>query len=118
MIAKLVSIVLCIGLSLGMAQAKVLHCAGTEPFWSADIDMAKSSTLIRDANRTAPVQISTKIISAAGTSSTYAFVAQGKYTSLAVLHNATCSDGMSDQKYKYSVMMLGYAKQPMIGCCR
>lgn len=100
-------------------KANTLNCGGTEPFWDAQINLDSGLVKISDpVINEKGVTIQTKISPAAGTSTEYAFVAKGKYTSLAVVDNETCSDGMSEEKYNYSVIMTGYSNQPLVGCCK
>lgn len=99
------------------AQAKVFQCVGTEPFWGAQIDTQKQVTKLSSPGDSSSV-IRTKITQAAGTGGYFAFAAQGKYVTLAVTSNESCSDGMSDERYTHSVLILGYGKTPLFGCCR
>jgi uncharacterized membrane protein len=100
------------------AQAKILYCVGTEPFWGADINLTKGLVTISDTENVKGTTVKAQITPAAGTSLDYAFVAKSKYTLLAVVGNETCSDGMSDEKYSHSVILTGYGAQPLVGCCR
>ncbi len=99
-------------------QAKVMSCGGTEPFWDATINLDNGKVTIADPFNEKGATIKTVITSAVGTSGDYAFVAKGKYTSLVVMNNSTCTDGMSDETYTHSVMMIGYKSQPWFGCCK
>jgi len=99
-------------------QAKVMNCVGTEPFWDATIDLSNGKVKITDPSNEKGVSIKTEVTPAAGTTGEFAFVAKGKYTSLVVMSNDTCSDGMSEEKYTHSVMMIGYNSQPWFGCCK
>ncbi len=99
-------------------NAKSLNCGGTEPFWDAKINLENGLVKISDPSNAKGSTIKTKISPAAGTSVEYAFVAKGKYTSLAVVSNESCNDGMSDEKYSYSVIMTGYSAEPLVGCCK
>ena len=99
------------------AQAKTLSCSGTEPFWGATIDTETGKTKIGDANHPNGTSIDTTIRAAAGATADYAFIAEGKFVTYAVVGNDTCSDGMSEQKYSHSIMVIGYSKEPFVGCC-
>ncbi|MGZ3744433.1 MAG: hypothetical protein ACXWRE_02735 [Pseudobdellovibrionaceae bacterium] len=99
-------------------HAKTLNCVGTEPFWSASINLDNGTVKISDPDSGKGISLSTKIIPAAGTSEVYAFLAKGKYTSLAVVRNENCNDGMSEEKYTHTVLMSGYKNQPYVGCCK
>lgn len=99
-------------------QAKVLSCVGTEPFWGATINLDNGVVKIDEPSIEKGIAIKTVITSAAGTAGDYAFVAKGKHTSMVVMHNTTCTDGMSEETYTHSVMMIGYKSQPWFGCCK
>lgn len=99
-------------------QAKVMSCVGTEPFWGATLNLDNGVVKIAEPSSEKGATIKTVITSAAGTSGDYAFVAKGKYTSLVVMNNQNCTDGMSEETYTHSVMLIGYKSQPWFGCCK
>lgn len=100
------------------AHAKTLSCGGTEPFWGATINLDNGVVKINEPSKEKGVAIKTIITSAAGTAGDYAFIAKGKHTAMVVIHNPTCTDGMSEETYTHSVMMIGYKSQPWFGCCK
>jgi uncharacterized membrane protein len=98
------------------AQAKVFSCTGTEPFWNAQIDMAKNTVRLASPgvkNST----VKAKVTQAAGTSENFAFVAQSKFVNISVVTDKSCNDGMSDNQYTHAAIISGYGSTPMYGCC-
>lgn len=115
---KFISLIL-ISLSSLIAQATTFKCVGTEPFWNAQINLSTGMAKISSAEMLEGSSIQTEIKQAVGTSGNYAFTAKGKYTTFAVVENSTCSDGMSEDKYTHSVLMINDVNAaPLFGCCK
>ncbi|QTR47568.1 hypothetical protein J9253_06440 [Thiothrix litoralis] len=96
----------------------VLVCTGTEPFWRIDVSDATLKVNMSDGPQyTVPVtfrQTSANnttiavIGGATGTNNTQAFMQKVD----------SCSDGMSEVKYPYSITAVLNNKQVVSGCCK
>lgn len=100
------------------AAANVLVCSGTEPFWSIEVTDTNLSVNMMDGPRySVPVtfrQTSANnatiavIAGVAGTNNTQAFMQKV----------SSCSDGMSNTNYPYSITAVLNNQQVVSGCCR
>jgi uncharacterized membrane protein len=124
-LAKVVyfSSVVAVALSLQQAFAgadTVTRCLGTEPFWNLDIGASKIkfSTFEPSAMTIAKPAVAT----ARGASASYIALYQGRLIEDSsrfmnvIIKDETCSDGMSDTIYNYSVLVLS-GKTLYSGCC-
>lgn len=98
--------------------AKIVNCSGTEPFWNATINTETGKVRIVSPDDLNGLSVNTKILATAGSTIDYAFVAQSKEILLTVTENKTCNDGMSDEIYNYSTILIGYGQSPFSGCCK
>lgn len=111
---KLTAIFMFILLSINSFAATQFDCVGTEPFWS--LKTSEKNITLKD-----PIHLdgeTLKIISrkaAAGTALDFATVIKSKYTSLSILRS-DCNDGMSDEKYEFSVIV-DKGDTVLTGCC-
>lgn len=100
------------------AAANVLVCSGTEPFWRIDVSDANLSVKMMDGPQyNVPVtfrQTSANnttiavIAGVAGTNNTQAFMQKVD----------SCSDGISDTNYPYSVTAVLNNQRVVSGCCQ
>ncbi|OQX15062.1 MAG: hypothetical protein BWK73_07730 [Thiothrix lacustris] len=100
------------------AAGNVLVCSGTEPFWSIEVTDANLNVNMMDGPRySVPVtfrQTSANnatiavIAGVAGTNNTQAFMQKVD----------SCSDGMSDANYPYSITAVLNNQRVLSGCCR
>ena len=99
--------------------AFAFECVGTEPFWSANLDMKRNllSLNLNPMNEKSKATVRVVIENAQGTGGNYAFAVKAKYVTAAITSNATCEDGMSGETYTHSVLLLGNGK-PLFGCCK
>ncbi len=111
-------IFLLVAVSFQSLQAKSLSCLGTEPFWNAKINLDIQVTQISVARDNAEVKIPTKITPIPGAGLDVGFIAQGSKISLIVTKDESCSDGMSEVPYGYSVVMKSYSTEDYVGCCK
>lgn len=109
-----------------IASADNFSCSGTEPFWS--LETTGTTVTFSDIESTKPTKFKDVTIKdAAGTTSgvvQHYFGSTGLMTYLnafivdqEAMTGSTCSDGMSDTKYPYSVY-LTVDKQVLTGCCK
>lgn len=94
-----------------------LQCGGTEPFWSADFGAGTISfDMMGGSKSSAPVEWA---VPARGRPADYILgFAAGPFTG--VLMKQTCSDGMSDNTYPWSVVLINRSSDgPKVveGCC-
>jgi uncharacterized membrane protein len=104
--------------------AFALTCTGTEPFWSLDI--GKGAFTFSEAGGPAKTLETVAPISAANRSADLVRVYQtrvlakgGKAMTIVVraAENNSCSDGMSDNKYPLSAVIIR-GQSVIEGCCR
>jgi uncharacterized membrane protein len=100
------------------AASNILVCSGTEPFWGIEVTDTHLSVNMMDGPRySVPVtfrQTSANnatiavIAGVAGTNNTQAFMQKVE----------SCSDGMSDTNYPYSITAVLNNQRVLSGCCR
>ena len=94
-----------------------LTCAGTEPFWALEIVQGQSAVLKRPGEADLPLAAAT----AQPASNRFEpFLVDLGASHAAILHRETCSDGMSDQLFGLSALLLDLAaggKTLFTGCC-
>lgn len=100
------------------AASNILVCSGTEPFWGIEVTDTNLSVNMMDGPRySVPVtfrQTSANnatiavIAGVAGTNNTQAFMQKVE----------SCSDGMSDNNYPYSITAVLNNQRVVSGCCR
>ncbi|MCA2962235.1 MAG: hypothetical protein IOD12_18430 [Silvanigrellales bacterium] len=101
--------------------SKVTSCFGTEPFWGLTI--AGKSVAFRTADGLTRTSDTSGARAALGTLTSYVALYQGKVKEepgrfLNVIVKAEqCSDGMSDEGFPYSVLVLS-GTELYSGCCR
>ncbi len=92
-----------------------LSCAGTEPFWTYQINTDGTTVFEDVGSQGAPIASTMNQIN--GTSYPYTFQA-GPITGQ--LNNQVCSDGMSDNLYPWELLLnvtLNGSQQTVQGCC-
>ena len=95
----------------------VMECGGTEPFWSVSIGEQDMRVNVLDGPQyTVPVEFRQQ--SANNTSIAVIAGNQGTANTTAFLQKVeTCSDGMSDRNYPYSITAVLGSQQVVSGCC-
>lgn len=101
---------------------EVKHCHGTEPFWGLKI--TKSNIQFEGIGLDTTITIKkSEPISAHGHMSEYISLYQGRTLENpnrfmnVIIKRSECSDGMSDETYPYSVLVLS-GNNLFNGCCR
>lgn len=101
--------------------SKVTSCVGTEPFWGLTIDAKKVT--FRTADGLTRTIDNKGARPAFGHTTGYIALYQGKVKEEAgrflnaIIREEQCSDGMSDEDYPYSVLVLS-GTELYAGCCR
>ncbi len=100
------------------ATSVVMKCNGTEPFWGLNITDASMSVNMVDGPRyTVPVTFR----QSSANNRTIAVIAGGSTanrTQVFLQKVESCSDGMSDIKYPYSITAVLNERQVISGCCK
>lgn len=94
-----------------------LRCGGTEPFWGIDITSTQAKYTPMDG---AAISVPIKFRSASANNPTIAVIAAESGTNslgLFLQKVSSCSDGMSDINYPYSVTAVINKKTVYSGCC-
>ena len=97
------------------------QCHGTEPFWSLTLD-GKKITFENHGTETSLSINQPNPKSANGRSAEYLAMYQGRTLETpsrflnVIIRNQSCSDGMSDETYPYSVLVLS-GNDLFDGCC-
>ncbi len=95
----------------------VMECGGTEPFWSMHISEKQMDVTMLDGPKyVIPVEFRQQ----SANNTTVAVVAgsRGNAHTTAFLQKVeTCSDGMSDKNYPYSVTAVLNSQKVVSGCC-
>ncbi len=97
-----------------------LTCAGTEPFWALDLN-GDQTVSFRPADRPNPLVIGLQMTAPANSPDGYPFSFRAGRLS-GHLDQASCSDGMSDIEYGWSLTLIRNAPNgpttTAYGCCR
>ncbi len=95
----------------------ILSCGGTEPFWSIKITKTQMTYVPMDGNRLI-LPITYNKTSENNTSLAGIYAEKDNNRIIAFLEKVpTCSDGMSDIEYPYSISVLINKKHVYSGCC-
>lgn len=91
-------------------------CFGTEPFWNLSIkgDVTAYQTYMTDESATVEPVLSR--VNAVGVGEDYAILIKTANTSAAILTDASCTDGMSDNTYSKAILF-SVGKTVLYGCC-
>lgn len=96
-----------------------LFCAGTEPFWSADILPGRLFSFMAMGDESVRYMSVAHATRSVNYTIDYAFATIGN-TMTGVLHQMECSDGMSDITYAWSLDLIdrrGGSFTLLTGCC-
>ncbi|WP_308873464.1 hypothetical protein [Thiothrix subterranea] len=100
------------------AASNSLVCSGTEPFWSIEITDANLNVNMMDGPRySVPVTFRQTSANNA-TIAVIAGVAGANNTQAFMQKVSSCSDGMSDTNYPYSVTAVLNNQRVVSGCCQ
>ncbi len=95
----------------------VMECGGTEPFWSISISERDMKVNMMDGPQYS-VPVSLRQQSANSTSVAVVAGNRGAAATTAFLEKVeTCSDGMSDKNYPYSITAVLNGQKVVSGCC-
>ena len=93
-----------------------MDCYGTEPFWDATIDNSQLVFSYDEKKRIYPLPT---FEAPGGTNPDYITSVQARTkngSAIGFIVNETCSDGMSDKQFPYSIYLFVNGR-PFRGCC-
>lgn len=99
--------------------AAELECNGTEPFWIMSLTPGRGEFQPMDSEaRTFNLSLP---LSAAGRRNIWTLQGydktDGKSVAITLHQTGQCSDGMSDFKYDFEIVLARGDRQPLAGCC-
>jgi uncharacterized membrane protein len=97
------------------AAIEKMECGGTEPFWSGVISDQQVTFELGTTTRTYPKPLYTRAAGAPFVTSLQATGKTGQVIGF-IVNDETCSDGMSDRRFPFSVHLIVDGKT-YTGCC-
>ncbi|MGF1727154.1 hypothetical protein [Photobacterium nomapromontoriensis] len=100
-------------------QFNTLHCLGTEPFWS--IDLQENDIRLEDLNMTEQHFKLTQVIMSSNHTNKWFLTAKSKnqndLLTISLSKTGQCSDDMSDFNYEYEIIVSTPDALVLSGCC-